>query len=310
MFSKWIAKAIVQKTISFFPRPEKVNYFFQKYVTKGVHLTDEHFGHKIQHAIDHIDSLRKHAKVNQDSIILELGTGWYPIVPIIFYLTDSGKVCSVDIHDWMTKERQFLTIRKLFEWRERKLLQGFLDSVNEEKWLLLRKVLDSPSEYNKEMINEMIGLTSVLEDVRNLEMKENSIDFICSNNTLEHIQKDMLYAIFKEFIRVLKPTGIMSHFIDLSDHFAHFDQHITVYNFLKFSEKSWKLIDNRIQPQNRLRFKDYKSMYKDLGIPITEERITNGDPKELEKIDIHSEFLDYTETELAISHGYIVSSFS
>ncbi len=47
MISKWVLKAIVQKTISILPRPERANFLFQKYVTKGVHLTDEHFGYKI-----------------------------------------------------------------------------------------------------------------------------------------------------------------------------------------------------------------------------------------------------------------------
>ncbi len=66
-----------------------------------------------------------------------------------------------------------------------------------------------------------------------LNIKSDSVDFICSNNTFEHIPADILSAILREFKRVIKPGGLMSHFIDMSDHFAHFDSRITIYNFLE-----------------------------------------------------------------------------
>jgi len=40
MIFKWMLKAVVQKLIAFFPQREKINYLLQKYVTKGVELTD------------------------------------------------------------------------------------------------------------------------------------------------------------------------------------------------------------------------------------------------------------------------------
>ena len=50
-----------------------------------------------------------------------------------------------------------------------------------------------------------------------------------------------------------KPDGLHSHFIDMSDHFAHMDSSISIYHFLRYSEAQWKRIDNSIQPQNRWR---------------------------------------------------------
>ena len=43
MIAKWQMKAIAQKAISFLPKKEKINYWFQKNITKGVTLTDEYF---------------------------------------------------------------------------------------------------------------------------------------------------------------------------------------------------------------------------------------------------------------------------
>ena len=36
-------KAIVQKTISYLPYSNRINYIFQKYVTKGINRTDNYF---------------------------------------------------------------------------------------------------------------------------------------------------------------------------------------------------------------------------------------------------------------------------
>jgi len=307
MISKWKLKAVVQKIISFLPYPEKINFIFQKHITNGVILTDEHFGYKIQHAIDHVNYLQKHSEKQHKNIVLELGTGWYPIIPIWFYLNDVGNVISVDIHNWMNGERLYLVIKKLFEWRRKGRLPDHFKNINERKWMNLSHVYHCPSDYDMDQINVIIGLECILQDARKLDLADDSVDFICSNNTLEHISREYLQSIFHEFLRVLKPSGVMSHFIDCSDHFAHFDKSITIYNFLKFSERNWKLIDNKIQPQNRMRFVDYKRMYSELGIPISDEKITSGDLDMLRKVDINEEFADYTEQELAVSHAYIVS---
>ena len=99
----------------------------------------------------------------------------------------------------------------------------------------------------------------------------------------------------------------MSHFIDMSDHFAHFDHHISIYNFLKFSAKRWRFLENSIQPQNRLRFKDYKKMYQELELAVTEETLREGNIEDLERVNIHPEFSGYSNKELAISHAYIIT---
>lgn len=308
---KWIAKALVQKAISYLPFRERVNYLFQKYVTKGVDLTDEHFGYKIQHAKDHIQYLLRYGDKKQDNLIVELGTGWYPVVPICIFLQGVGRVISIDIRDWTTKAQQLVAINKFLEWADRGMLAEYLPNPIPERWEILKHISAHPDQYSKSEINELIGLTTLVADARHIEAIDNqSIDFICSNNTFEHIYPEILRGILRDFARIIKPGGVMSHFIDLSDHFAHFDHSITIYNFLRFSDRSWELIDNVIQPQNRLRFKAYKLMYQELGIPITAEDVRPGSLDLLAQVPVHPALQEaYTREELAISHGYLVSKF-
>jgi len=307
IISKWKLKAVVQKGISFLPNNEKANYFFQKHITKGVNLNNEHFENKIGHSKDHIAFFKKHGETGPDKKIIELGSGWYPVVPIMMYLSKSGKVTSVDIQSWMTKETQLTTINKFIEWRKNGKLNSYLSDIDVDRWNYLLDISSHPENYSFESINQIIGLRLLLQDARDLQLETDSIDLICSNNTFEHIYQSILTGILKEFSRVIKPKGVMSHFIDMSDHFAHYDKDINIYNFLKYSEKSWGLIDNTIQPQNRLRFKDYLEIYKSLNIPISEECNRPGSIEQLKEIKLHEEYKDYSLEELAISHGYIVS---
>ncbi len=87
---KWILKAIVQKTISFLPFKHQINFLFQKYVTKGVYLSDEYFEDRLIHAANHLKGSKKLSGNTVPDKTLELGTGWYPVVPIVFYLCGSN----------------------------------------------------------------------------------------------------------------------------------------------------------------------------------------------------------------------------
>jgi SAM-dependent methyltransferase len=307
MISKWIIKAITQKIISYLPGSEKINCFFQKHVTGGVRLTDEYFGLKLQHASDHYLAFQRYGQSEAGKIILELGTGWYPVIPLFFYLAGSGRVISIDIQRWMTRDTQQLTLLKMLEWHRRGLLNDLLPGSGRERLERLADIVSDPDAFDTGRVNEMIGLTPLITDAANLDLPDESVDFICSNNTLEHIPAGKLRDILKEFNRVLKPGGIMSHFIDMSDHFAHFDHAITIYNFLKFSERQWRILDNRIQPQNRLRFRDYQQIYEETGLPVTETIVREGAPEELERIRVHVCFSRYSTQELAISHATIIS---
>jgi len=306
MRSNWKIKAIVQKGISYLPQKEKINYWFQKRVTKGVELSDEHFRNKITHSKDHLHYFRKHSsKELKNCNVLELGTGWYPIVPLAMYLSDVKEVTSIDLRDWVKRENIYKTIRKFQEWRHRGELDSFLEYINEEKWKSLDGIVHEQKELKESC--EIIGLKRIIGDARKTDLESASIDLICSNNTFEHIPENILEDILKEFKRVLKPAGVMSHFIDMTDHFAHFDSSITIYNFLKYSDRKWKRIDNSIQPQNRMRFKDYKAMYEKQDIEISEEKTRPGNKEEVASVSLATKYKDYTVDEIAISHGYIVT---
>lgn len=305
----WILKAIIQKTISFLPYPHRFNYFFQKYVTKGVYLTDEYFYDRLEHAKNHLEAFYKYSPTKNLSTCLELGTGWYPAVPISFFLSDVQKTYSVDIAMHTSVERIFITIDKFKEAYEKGELATSIPQFNEERYQQLIS-LRKNSSIDLSALLESLHIEYLIGDARKLNLQDGSVDLVTSNNTFEHIYPDTLSGILKEFARITNHQhGVMSHFIDMSDHFAHFDKSITVYNFLKFSDSQWKIIDNSIQPQNRWRIYDYKKLYQQLNIPILHSTIYPGNIEQVRATNIHTKFRMFPIEEVAVTHCHFITSF-
>jgi ubiquinone/menaquinone biosynthesis C-methylase UbiE len=304
---KWKQKAIVQKTISYLPFGQNINYFFQKYVTKGENLNDEYFLDRLGHAKEHIHYYQKITGNSFPNSSLEIGTGWYPVVPISLFLIGSETINSVDIKMLTSKERIVTTLKKFIECYESGKLTDFIEYIP-ERFEVIQSILADLEKYDLAQILQLLKINYLIEDARKLSLADNSIDLVNSNNTFEHIYPEILIPILKEFKRIVKkPNGVMSHFIDMSDHFAHFDKSINIYNFLQFSDKQWKWIDNSIQPQSRIRIYDYKKIYEDLNIPISELSLRAGNIKDLKSVTLDSSFSNKSMEEIAVSHCHFVS---
>jgi len=147
-------------------------------------------------------------------------------------------------------------------------------------------------------------------DARNTHFESNSINFITSTNTLEHIPLQDTQAILKECYRLLKPDGLMSFIIGYRDHYSFFDKSISVYNFLRYSDFIWKIFNPSLHYQNRLRHKDYLNLIKSAGFTILEEHLsktTEDDIKEIKKINLAEIFKEkYKLDELILRYSHLI----
>lgn len=303
---KWVLKAVVQKGISLLPYKHRINYLFQKYVTRGVQLSSLYFEDRLIHLREHFFFFQKYKGGLSKCVTLELGTGWYPVVPVGLFLAGAKKIQTIDISALMSKENLCLTLKRFLEWEQAGTLAPYLQPIPARLEKVRQTVLDAP-DLALEQILERLHMTYHVADARQLDLPDHSVQLITSNNTFEHIYPNVLEDILLEFKRVLQKGGVMSHFIDMSDHFAHLDERISIYHFLRFSERAWQWIDNDVQPQNRWRLEQYRQLYRNLGIPIVEEKNRQGEPAVVARQPIAAAFQVYSLEELAISHSYVVS---
>ncbi len=303
---KWILKAVVQKAISYLPYGHKINYLFQKYVTKGVYLTDEYFIDRLTHAREHIESYEQLSGNSTLNTTFELGTGWYPVVSISLFLYGADKIYSVDISQLLSKNTLHITILKFIDAFNSGTLNHYI-KINPQRIEKLKYLNDNYEKLSLDEVMSNLNFTYLLKDARHTELPGSYFDLITSNNTLEHVYPKVLPDIFTEFKRIIKLNGTLSNSIDLSDHFSHFDKTISAFNFLQFSDKQWQWIDNTIQPQNRLRVTDFRNLYKQLNIPISIEKVKRGDIKSLSALKLDEKYKNIPIEDVAVTHCYFAS---
>lgn len=301
----WVLKAVVQKTISLLPFKHNINFLFQKYITKGVNLTDALFEDKLIHCSNHTKAWNNHSVKTPNYTALELGTGWYPIVPIGLYLAGAGKIITLDIAALMNTERIYNTLDKFKQYYDSGKLQKYIPAVNGERYSKLVELIKQRNLSLEEILSAL-NIEYQIEDARKLSLKDCSVDLINSNNVFEHVYPAILTDILKEFKRILSNDGIMSHFIDMSDHFAHLDKAITPYNFLQFTDGQWDTIDNSVQPQNRMRINQHRQIIRAAGFNIVEEENRPGDLKQLQSISLAAPFNTFSNTDNVITHSHMV----
>ena len=301
---KWVLKAVVQKTISYLPGKHRLNYLFQRYVTRGVQLSDAYFTDKLLHFREHSGFLERCGADLTGKTTLELGTGWYPVVPLCCFLMGAERMVSVDISELMSVKNLRDTAERLL----RAVDGGETDTYftpRSDRVVELRRALAETT--TRADLLARLRFDYRTTDARYLELPPASVDFFHSNNVFEHIYFDVLEDILRHFQTLAAPGARMSHFVDMSDHFAHLDARISIYHFLKYDERTWRRIDNDIQPQNRRRLPHYRDLYDRLALPLTETRARPGDLDALRAEPLDAEFAALPEAEVAKSHAYLFS---
>jgi hypothetical protein len=144
-------------------------------------------------------------------------------------------------------------------------------------------------------------------DARRSGLAGASIDLIASTDVLEYIPRDVLLGLLVEFRRISSPQGVMSHKVDLTDEYAFFGSSITPFNFLRFSDRAWQLINNPLIPLPRLRVSDYRECFREAGFAGVAETLTRGDPTTLERIRLAKRFAGYDPSDLLVLTAWLVA---
>jgi len=306
---KWKLKAFTQRILSSMPGGVFLNTCCQRFITKGLVLTPRMFEIKLRQAQTHLDHAKPVAgRLGSDFTVLDLGTGWFPIVPVAMYLCGASKVWTVDIAPLLAPVR----CRKVFEFfveyaRSGRLVE-LLPYADRERVGLLAEVGLSMSR--RHTVPEMLAHANVewvVGDVRSASLEPYSVDLFVSNCVLEHIQGDDIVEIFRAFGRLATQNGVMDHLIDLSDHYTSCDHSITAYNFLKYSDMEWRKYNNALHYQNRLRFSDYRGIHEKGGFRIVGEYPVRCTEEQLDSVCLAPQFRRYDRQDLLITGGSFVS---
>jgi SAM-dependent methyltransferase len=303
---RWIAKALIQDALSVLPNADAANLFFQSRVTRGLPRDEAGFIQHAHEAIKHVDSLSRQTTTELGRARLyEFGAGWDLIGPLTAYCAGAGSQTLVDIRPNLRIELVNHTIAQLRTHRAR------LESE-------IGRAIRDPGEADVGSVAELerrFGIRYLAPcDARRTGLEGGCFDLISSTFTMEHIPAADLEAILIESARLLTPEGVISCSIDMKDHYSYFDAGLSAYNFLRFSPRRWRLVNPSLHFQNRLRHRDYVTLFEAAGLRIISEQTLWGDRDDLETVDKLPPWRDfsrrYSLEELAAREMTVIASKS
>lgn len=293
---RWQYKAAVQKSLSLIPRGggEPANYVLQRYVTKKLPAPDDHFFLHFDQTARHVHIYSEHGERQLDSVrAYEFGAGWHLIGPLSLWALGVSEQVIVDIDAHLRLGLVNHTIAQLARHHA---------ALEDRAGRSLRRPETSPVRSLADL-HERFGIDYRAPcDARRTDLQSNSFDLILSTFTLEHIPRHDIVAILRECARLLAEHGIVSCSIDMNDHYAFDDPRISVYNFLRYSDRRWHFVNSPLHYQNRLRARDHRDLFAEAGLTIVSEELEfpgNDDREQLRQLPLAPRFAQgYTLDEL------------
>ena len=214
-------------------------------------------------------------------------------------LTRRSRVGTVEVSsDWIkhkNKLEKHAACGRVFEFGAGKSLSQNLylsDVVNEQVVVDVNPMVEiSAVEAVRSQLSRVVQLRSsqIIRKIEDLEQygiryqapydasrtdfDDCSFDACVSNNTLEHIPEESIMAILSELRRTLKDSGVILAKIDYSDHYAHTDSSISLLNFLRFDNETWRKYNHSCHYQNRLRHFDFVRLFAAAGFAVIEQEV-------------------------------------
>jgi SAM-dependent methyltransferase len=262
---RWIAKAAVQKALSYCPGGERLNYLLQRHVTRQYPRSDDRFAHWARIGSEHFNAYRTFSRStpSSEAVFYEFGTGWDLIIPFTYYGLGVARQTVIDIDSHLRFDLVNDSLRRF---------TALGPEIQRRIGRSLRPINSDPIE-TLEDLRQRFGITYLAPcDARSTGLAAESIDFVSSTSTLEHVPERDIVKILAECLRILKPGGLISCRVDMVDHFTYFDSTVSEYNFLKFPDPIWALLNSRMNFMNRLRRLDYLRIVRSLGFEIVMEQ--------------------------------------
>jgi hypothetical protein len=190
--------------------------------------------------------------------VLELGSGWFPVIPLLYRFKGAGRVVMTDINPYLDPV-SFAAAKRFVSDNLRQITGRLgLDSEHCQTVLTETRSFDAP-DFNYACPFNIHSIA------------DGSIDVISSRTVLEHIPPADLIGLFAALRPKLSVRGLMIHLVDESDHLEHVDKSLTRINFLTMGPARWALVNWCCDYQNRLRHHEFPALFRAAGYRIDEQ---------------------------------------
>jgi SAM-dependent methyltransferase len=230
--------------------------------------------------------------------ILEIGSGWEPILPVLFSLHGAAKIC-------LTDQTRLLDLDTV---------HAALEVIEANAGVISGRTGITPKTFKPSSVEEFLTSFRLAYlapcDCRSLSLSPASVDAVISRSVFEHIPGAIIQSILAESYRVLRPGGVACHFVDNSDHWQHRDNRISRVNFLRYSDAAfrWTCL-NEQNYQNRLRHPEYVAILRACGFDIlrAEGIVDQSAVEALRELPLDTRFNGFSPQDLATVDSYLLA---
>jgi len=303
----WLIKSSLHRVISWLPASHFWNGLLQ-HLSRSLDLPKEQFEMRLDYCRRHLEAfLETRPAISGHWRVVELGTGWFPTVPVGLYLCGAAEIWTFDIAPFLRPAQVKLMLDRFAESEQSGELQKRLPRLRPERLAKLREFSANWDQRSPAALLEKMNIHCHVRDAQQTALPSGSIDLFVSTAVLEYIPREVLKSILLEFKRLGSARALQSHYINLRDHYSYFDPSITAFNHLKFTPSQWKYLNSPLAWQNRMRISDYRALFAETGNQITSEDNTKGDPADLRKVPLAPEFQHYSAEDLLVLFSWIVA---
>ncbi len=236
-----------------------------------------------------LDFCAKYHPLRPGDQLLEVGTGWMHWESTILRLFHDVRITLFDVWDNRQFDAYIAICRQLPP-----VIDGLTqlpEARRQKAQQTLQEILRTRSF---DELYELLGFRYLLNSAGlPEELDDNSFDMVFSWNVLEHVHRSVLPQLLSKCCRVLRPGGHSIHKIDLSDHLSHYDPSMSMKNYLRYSDQTWRrFFENDVQYFNRVQPLEWSQLFREAGFEqILEEPVTEdvGSPK------LSSDFVDLSD---------------
>jgi SAM-dependent methyltransferase len=293
---RWLAKAALQRALGALPQGERLNYVFQRHVLHSFPVGDAAYRQKFTRAVNHLALYEEHGPdvPAADATFFEFGAGWDLAIPISYALLGVGRQVVIDIRPSARIELVNETLAALD--RLHPELEAAAGRTVRETGGPIASIAELEPRFGIRYLAPC--------DARGTGLPPGIVDFVSSTDTCEHIPPGDLAEVFVECRRLLRPGGAFSCRIDLHDHYSYFDRAVSRYNFLRFPDPAWSLVNSPLHYQNRLRAPDYLRLVRQAGFELVVENPSGPNEQgraELQTMQLAKRFRGYSLEELGVT---------
>jgi hypothetical protein len=244
--------------------------------------------------------------------VLEIGTGWHGLDPLIFYLLGAKKIYTIDHHRHLT----FAAIQSkiaLFETSSvREMLLPFGDeAVFEYRLRTLKRSAQMHTELHAFLAE--LGIEYFIRRscmTTQVPIPEKSVDIFYSSSVLQRIPEADLLANMRHVGRsLLSDNGVFFHLTDQRDVNSLADKDLWHLDYLRYEDRLYNtFISGKFNSQNRLREADFIDVISHSGMHVIymKSLYREADVSRLRSFRVARRFGHRPLVELAIYHSQLV----